>query len=611
MLSVGRRKFVRNYLPYDSTKSILCSVVLLIGLALPARGKVLYVNAAGVNPTPPYTNWSTAATRIQDAIASTTQGDTVLVTNGVYATGGAVVFGSQTNRVALSNGVALLSVNGPDLTAISGGTQIRGVYVGSNCFLSGFSITNGHTRASGDNLKEQSGGGVWCETGGVVSNCVIAGNIANRNGGGVYGGTLFNCVLVSNLATFNGGGAYRSAVLTSILSTNSVGYFGHGGGACQSLLTNCMVQGNTAIYSGVGFGAGTSQNINFGCTIVGNIAGSGGGTEQGTNYNCTISGNRAIATGGGALMGVGYNCLFSQNSSSQFGGGLYNGTYYNCVSSNNVVTNGSGGGACNATVFNSLIVSNQAAIAGGGSYQCVLYNCTITGNSATNSGGGDSGSSTVENSILYYNSAPSGSNWSGSSLNLCCTTPAMGVATLTNPPLFVNLPAGNLHLQSNSICINSGRISVALTNAGSTDLEGNQRIVAGLVDLGAYEVQNPASTLPYSWLYKYNLALNGSDDFSDTDGDKMNNWREWRTGTDPKNAASLLRMLSISNSLAGVTVNWQGSPVFYFLERSTDLSSQPAFTTIKTSITGVNGVNTYTDASATNLGPYFYRVGAQ
>ena len=92
----------------------------------------------------------------------------------------------------------------------------------------------------------------------------------------------------------------------------------------------------------------------------------------------------------------------------------------------------------------------------------------------------------------------------------------------------------------------------------------------------------------------------------------MNNWKEWRADTIPTNALSVLRMVNATNAGPGLNVTWQSvSTRSYWLERATNFGDVPPFQPIATNIAGASGTKTYTDASATNGGPYFYRVGVQ
>ncbi len=478
----------------------LVPVVLALVSQTAFAATTRYVDLNSPNPTPPYTTWGTASTNIQVAIDAAVSGDVVLVTNGLYRTGGRAVFGTMTNRVVVDKPVQIQSVNGPQFTFIegyqvpvttNGDGAVRCVYVTNGALLDGFTLTNGATRNVGDFYRERNGGGVWCESAAAVSNCISVHNSASGGGGGVYSGTLNDCVLAYNVA-----GSY-------------------GGGASESTLNNCIVTHNSA----------------------GQASGGAGGVLN--------------------------NCLVAYNSSGRLAGGGV-GTFYNCT-----------------------IASNTAVYEGGGVYESTLKNC-----------------------IAYNNSAPNGPNHIYSSLSYSCTKPLpTGPNNFTNEPIFIDQIGGNFRLQASSPCINSGLNTSA---PAGPDLDGNPRIAGGTVDIGAYEFQAPASILSYAWAQQNGLPTDGSADFTDADGDGMNNYGEWRSDTNPTNSLSSLRMVNATNSPTGAEVTWQSvSTRNYWLERATNLGLASPFQTIATNIVGVAGVKSFTDPSATNAGPYFYRVGVQ
>jgi hypothetical protein len=145
---------------------------------------------------------------------------------------------------------------------------------------------------------------------------------------------------------------------------------------------------------------------------------------------------------------------------------------------------------------------------------------------------------------------------------------------------------------------------------GNTDRDGNARIDSGTVDVGAYEFQGFAAFL--AWLQFYGLPTDGSAGFTDPDHDDLNNWQEWRAGTDPTNTLSTLRMLSALPGGSGVTVSWQSAASrSYFLQRATNLAAPLVFLTVQSNLAGNAGTTSYTDTTASGRGPFYYRVGLQ
>jgi hypothetical protein len=313
-------------------------------------------------------------------------------------------------------------------------------------------------------------------------------------GGGANGGTLNNCTLTTNVAA-SGGGASGSTLNNCTLTGNglSVDHFYYsniGGGAYDSTLNNCTLTGNFADRNGGGADGGTLNN----CTLTNNFSGSfGGGAMFSTLNNCTLTGNRGN-DGGGAYGGTLNNCTLTGNEAFSDGGGACDSTLNNCTLTGNEASYG-GGGAYGGTLNNCVLTSNSAVSDGygnygygGGDYGSTLINCTLTGNSAYRDGGG-AYDSTLNNCIVFYNTAPIDPNYSGSTFNYCCTTPLPpGTGNITNEPAFVDSAAGNYRLWSYSPCVNAGTNQDWMVNA--TDLDGNPRISFGVVDMGAFELND-------------------------------------------------------------------------------------------------------------------------
>jgi len=285
-------------------RRILCGFFTLLLTAAMANASppTHYVNINSANPTPPFTTWATAATNIQDAVDVAASGDEVLVTNGIYATGLRSGYTQTSNRVVIATAISVRSVAGPAVTVIAGAPDpsgahgpaaIRCVYLGSGALLDGFTLTNGYTRQIvGLRTPSERGGGVFCETNAVLTNCVITGNRAADDGGGVSGGTLYHCWITGNSTQLgatrdgDGGGADRSILYNCVVNNNRGR---KGGGLDECTLFGCVVVGN----NGRVFGGGAARSTLYHCTVLDNYSRHGGGVSGCTVYNSIVYHNRA------------------------------------------------------------------------------------------------------------------------------------------------------------------------------------------------------------------------------------------------------------------------------------------------------------------------------
>jgi hypothetical protein len=388
--------------------------------------------------------------------------------------------------------------------------------------------------------------------------------------------------------TTNGNGAIRCVSLTSGATLSG---FTLNGGATK------LSGDESRERSGGGVWCMAETAVVTNCVIMGNYACSGGGASGGTLIHCTLANNQTFGPG------------FSLDGGMSCGGGAYGSTLDRCVLTGNSAT--AGGGAARSALVNCILSGNSASggVGGGGGWAAGFRNCTVTGNTAAGGGGGASECS-LWNSIVYYNSA---TNWPDAvscyADNSCATGGLSGTGNITSAPLFVDLAGGNLRLQPNSPCVNTGINSEA---RGLTDFDGNPRIVGGTVDMGAFEFIPTDIAMFYQWLRQYGLPSDGSAYSTDSDDDGHSNWQEWRADTVPTNALSALRMLSSTGSGPGVIVSWESvNTRSYWLERASSLSTPSVFSIIASNLPGQVGTTGYTDTNTVGAGSFFYRVGVQ
>ena len=420
----------------------------------------VYVDKNAPGPAHDGLTWPTACQSVQQGLNLASPGNEVWVAKGTYA-----------ERIVTKSGVALyggfvgtetvLSQRNwtANQTILDGGGGGRVVTVDADpspsTRLDGFTVRNG-------NAGDDFGGGVYC----WYSSPTLANNTITANTA-VWGGGIF-CSGFSGTITGN----------TISSNTASAGSGIHCSSCSSPTISNNTITGNGTTSSGGGIYFYNSAGLISGNTITGNgLNGSGGGVYCVSSSNVVtrnmISGNRASD-------GAGVQCYGSKSGSAPV-------ITDNVITGNTATSTGGGIGcyASSAVIASNTLSGNNAPTAGGiyisNSAPCISDNIVAFGQSGILL---VSGTPVLRNNNVYGNTSY---NYSGVS---------PGTGDISLDPLFVNRSGGDYHLVANSPCINAGWNDAP--GLPPTDMDGQVRIWAGTVDIGADEFCVPPVSLSSS-----------------------------------------------------------------------------------------------------------------
>ena len=403
----------------------------------------------------------------------------------------------------------------------------------------------------------------------------------------------------------------RNAFLAGFTITNGIGYYGGGiyGGDGTAIVSNCVIAGNQASYSG-------------------------GGVYGATVYDSEIEGNTAYEGGGGAFNATLYRCRLAQNAAGGIGVERWCGDEWYSYTYGTV--QGGGGGACQSTLLSCLVIGNSAN-AGGGAARSDLRNCTLVSNQSAGinysyfgylGGGGIFGGSAV-NCLFDGNvdlSAPAKAEWDGA-INSCSYDDSayISYSCLTNPPAGIGNVTGRATFVADTFQLAPGSLGIDAGNNASasetTDLAGNPRIANGTADMGAYEYvpqvilpDEDGDGIPDDW--ESTRGLNSSVSNSptaDSDGDGRPDIEEYWADTHPTNGASFFPMVVVTNPPLGamvLVVDPTSTARVYGVRWITNLLATPQiWTLIPPEKTGTGSAVSFT---VTNDGPgRIYRTGVR
>jgi hypothetical protein len=444
-------------------------------------------------------------TSIQAAIDSSSNGDTVMVSDGTYYEnirfrGKKIVVASTYLTTGDTSHISQTIIDGSRATNADSASVVYFISgEDTNSVLCGFTVRGGKGTVA---PPVRIGGGVLCMSGARLVRNIITGNtITSENpwGGGVDGESGQILIVEQNIVTGNSlSGTWAGGAGVQVYNM-------------KALIRNNTIVDNTINAQGAAsgcFGAGVYSELGT-CTVVGNL----------------IARNRALALtstqkwgyGGGVFVGNGVlefrnnrvtdNLIQTSSSVWAVGGGiaLWADAVSNMTLSGNYIggnralggnnTFGGGIGTRNVKLrLENNIIEKNTSVSGGGigiegslsSSPAILVNNTIWDNQATQGGGAlfrDGTSAVMFNNIFWADTAQSQAEIlvTGATVEVqYCDVQGgyAGTGNIALAPLFV-VGDSMFNLTSGSPCIGRGKDSISVAgiwyHAPTTDYDGHPR----------------------------------------------------------------------------------------------------------------------------------------
>lgn len=444
---------------------------------------------------------------IQAAINAAQPSDSVVVSPGLYL--GGINFLGKAITVRSSDGPAVTTIDGQN--AVPGAQFVNGE--GPNSILEGFTIKRGKGVAAASGFPG-GGGGITCFGSSptirrcTIENCVGGNGAANLNesqrdggAGGIQihdGAPLIENCTIRNCFGGNGGSLASSDTSPAGAGgAGAIGLLGTTSGA-TTVVRHTFLRSNTggiggsalqvsSTHSGVGGSGGIhvrKRSMLVESTRCENSAGGPGGSGAGFGLSYSYpaaGGSGAVHADRSATVTI-RNSWFTKNSGGA--GGFY---------PPNPLINGptSGGSAALSAVQPPVgfllfppfppptVITVEHSTIGHNGMGGDLVRAS-----------GSLSSMTITRSILWGNAITTRTNVATSNCDV--ETGPLGNGDVTSNPMFVDGPAGNLHVTPGSPCVDI--LPPTVTTSTSVDIDGEPRMIGAAVDVGADEMNCPDLT---------------------------------------------------------------------------------------------------------------------